>query len=209
MALNLGIYVTDFAYLNLNDDKSMALDYFKVIRDMSQKINIYGLFNESILTRLENNLTKRDSLNVISKEVYYNMLTILETSKRNNIYALIACGALVESLYLSTMIVTNYSDYQVKAHKIFEQKYVLTNFYDFASQYSSDPDVKAMLIQVDNLKNILQGSGITTTEKKVKKINKNQVEIKGGEDIVVTEKSFKNFKENVIKTRQDIIKVFN
>jgi hypothetical protein len=209
VALNLGIYITDFAYLNLNDSKSEALDYFKIIRAMSQKVNIYGLFNEKIINRLENNLTNKDSLNVISKEVYYNMLSILESSRRNNIYALIASGALIESLYLSTMIVTNYSDYQVVAKKIFEQKYVLTNFYDFASQYSRDPDVKSILVQIDNLKNILKGSGVKTVEKKIKKLKKEKFEIIGGDDIIVTEKSFKYFKDNVIKIRKDIITVSN
>lgn len=205
IALNLGIYITDFAYLNLNDSKSEALDYFKVIREMSQKVNIYGLFDEKIINRLETNLTNKDSLNVISKEIYYNMLSILESSKRNNLYALIASGALIESLYLSTMIVTNYSDYQLVAKKIFEQKYVLTNLYDFASQYSRDPDVKSVLSKIDNLKNILIGSGIKTSDKKIKKISKENFEIIGGDEIIVTEKSFQYFKDNVIKSRKEII----
>ncbi len=209
IALNLGIYITDFAYLNLNDSKSDALDYFRIIRNMSQKVNIYGLFNEKILNRLENNLTNKDSLNVISKEIYYNMLSILESSRRNNIYALIASGALVESLYLSTMIVTNYSDYDVVANKIFEQKYVLTNFYDFANQYSNDPDVKSVLMQIEKLRDILKVSGVKTKEKKVKTINKEKFEINGGDEIIVTEKSFRLFKDNVIKTRKDIINISN
>jgi ABC-type uncharacterized transport system substrate-binding protein len=133
------------------------------------------------------------------------MLSVLESSKRNNVYALIASGALIESLYLSTMIVTNYSDYQVVAKKIFEQKYVLTNFYEFAAQYSSDPDVKSMLVRLDNLKSILQGSGVKKVAKKVKTINKSQFEIDGGDDIIVTKESFERFKDQVIKTRHEIV----
>src|SRR5208337_1719819 len=209
ISLNLGVYITDFAYLNLNNNTSEALNYFKLIRDLSQKVNIYGLFNENTLNRLENNLTQKDSMNVITKEVYYNLLSILESSKRNNIYALIASGALVESLYLSSMIVTNYSDYQVVAKKIFEQKYVLANFYDFASQYASDPDVKSILEHMQMLKGILQGAGVKSSAKKVKTLSKNQFEINGGEDIIVTQKNFELFKENVIKIRKDIVNITN
>src|SRR5664279_2265587 len=56
MAMNLGVYIADFAYLNLNNNKTNALEYFNLIRDLSQKLNIYGIFNESFFTRVQNNL---------------------------------------------------------------------------------------------------------------------------------------------------------
>jgi hypothetical protein len=208
-ALNLGVYLTDFAYLNLNDKKNEALAYFKTIRDLAQKVNIYGLFSESVYNRIQNNLTNRDTLSEISKELYYKMLDVLESSKRNNIYALAASGALIEALYLSTMVVNKYSDYQIVAQKIFEQKYVLTNFFEFASQFDKDKDVKAVLIQVNELKKILEGSAGKKTEKNVKMDSKDHMVIGGGEEIIVSEESFKNFKQNVIKTRQEIISITN
>ena len=206
-ALNLGIYLTDFAYLNLNDKKNDALAYFKVIRELAQKVNIYGLFSESVYNRIQNNLTRKDSLSNISKDLYYKMLDILESAKRNNIYALAACGALIEALYLSTMIVKDYTEYQGVAQKIFEQKYVVSNFYDFASQFEGDKDVKSILFQVYNLKKALEGTPVKSTEKKVKVDKKDHFTISGGEDIIINEKTFKNFKENVVKIRTSFIKV--
>ena len=208
-ALNLGVFLTDFAYLNLNDKKNDALAYFKVIRELSQKVNIYGLFNESIYNRIQNNLTNKDSLSNISKEIYYKMLDILESSKRNNIYALAASGALIEALYISTMVVKKYTDYQQVAQKIFEQKYVLTNFYEFASQFDDDKDVKSILIQVNDLKKTLESSATKKTEKKVKVDKKDHITIGGGEDIIIDEVTFKKFKENVAKIRNNIISVSN
>lgn len=209
LAINLGVYLADFAYLNLNDNKSTALEYFKIVRELTVKVNIYGIFNESIFNRLQNNLTKKDSLNAISREVYTNMQAMLESSKRNNIYALIASGAMIESLYLSVSTVTNYVEYQPIAQKIFEQKYILQNFYEFASQYDNDTALKAVLIQLNTLKKILDNNEIKTTTKKVKKLKKNLVEISGGEEIIVNEKTFEVLKVNVIKIRQDITRVSN
>lgn len=208
-ALNLGVYLTDFAYLNLNDKKNDALAYFKVIRELAQKVNIYGLFNESVYNRIQNNLTSKDSLSNISKEIYYKMLDILESAKRNNIYALAASGALIEALYISTMVVKKYTDYQQVAQKIFEQKYVLNNFYEFASQFDDDKDVRSVLIEVNDLKRVLESSASKFTEKKVKNDKKGHVTIGGGEDIIIDEATFKKFKENVIKTRNNIISVSN
>lgn len=204
-ALNLGVYLTDFAYLNLNDKKNEALAYFKTVRELAQKVNIYGLFNESVYNRIQNNLTSKDSLSEISKEIYYKMLDVLESAKRNNIYALTASGALIEALYVSTMVVKKYTDYQIVAQKIFEQKYVLNNFYEFASQFDDDKDVKSVLIQVNDLKRILENTATRMTEKKVKVDQKDHLTIGGGEDIIIDEATFKNFKENVIKTRMSII----
>lgn len=209
LAVNLGVYSADFAYLNLNDNKATALEYFKIVRDLTQKANIYGLFNESIFNRLQNNLTKKDSLNAISHEIYNNMLSILESSRRNNIYALIASGALIESLYLSVSSIENYVDYQPIAQRIFEQKYILQNFYEFASQYDNDKELKKILLQLNGLKTILENSDIKTVEKRTKKIKKGQIEISGGEEIIVSEKSFRILKENVIKIREGIISVSN
>jgi len=208
-ALNLGVFLTDFAYLNLNDKKNDALAYFKVIRELAQKVNIYGLFSESMYNRIQNNLTNKDSLSNISKEIYYKMLDILESAKRNNIYALAASGALIEALYISTMVVKKYTDYQVVAQKIFEQKYVLTNFYEFASQFDDDKDVKTVLIQVNDIKKILESSSSKFTEKKVKTDKKDHITIGGGEEIIIDEATFKKFKENVIKTRNSIISASN
>jgi hypothetical protein len=204
-SLNLGVYLTDFAYLNLNDRKNDALAYFKIVRELAQKVNIYGLFNESVYNRIQNNLNNKDSLSEISKEIYYKMLDILESAKRNNIYALTASGALIEALYISTMVVKKYTDYQIVAQKIFEQKYVLSNFYEFASQFDGDSDVKSVLIQVNDLKRILENTATRVTEKKVKADKKDHLIIGGGEDIIIDEGTFKKFKENVIKIRMSII----
>jgi len=204
-ALNLGVYLTDLAYVNYYNDKTEALEYFKIIRNLAQKINIYKIFNEDIYNRIQDNLTNKDSISYISKEVYYNMLDVLESSKRNNIYALVSCGALIEALYLSTISVKQFSEYKPIAQKIFEQKYVLNNFYEFTSQFKKDPDVKTVLILLDNLKRILNDVDVKNTEKNAKMDKKKKLVISGGEEIMVTEKSFVVFKENVVKTRQEII----
>jgi hypothetical protein len=204
-ALNLGVYLSDLAYANLNEDKTEAFEYFKVVRDLAQKIQIYQVFNQRFYDRIQANLTKKDSLNAISKEIYYKVLDVLESSKRNNIYALVASGALIEALYLSSVSVKNYADYKPVAQKIFEQKYVLNNFYEFASQYRKDPNVDAVLKLAENLKNILNNAGVKVTNKKVTVESKNHLVISGGEDIVVTEDVFNIFRSNVIKIRSEII----
>jgi len=205
-ALNLGVYIADFAYLNINENKTNALEYFKTIRDLAQKLNIYGYFNKSFFDRIEKNLAKTDSLIKISQEMYYRMSDLLENSSRQNIFALIASGALIESLYLSSMNVTKFTDYKHIAKKIFEQKFIFDNFYNFTYAYRNDLDVKSILRQLDALKKILQDAEKTTVAKTVSGDEQKTI-IEGGEEIEVTDQIFSSFKENVIKTRQEIVSV--
>lgn len=203
-ALNLGVYITDFGYLNISDNKTNVLDYFRIIRDLAQKNNIYGCFDEAIFNRIQENLTNNDSLLMISQDMYYSMIDILEGSNRQKVFALIASGALIESLYLSVMNVTKYSEYENITQKVFEQKKLIENFYALLSKYKNDPDIKTVMVQLKDLNEI-----ITYHKKQVaKKIVKNKhshFEVKGGEDIIVNEKSFNDFKASVLKTRLNII----
>jgi hypothetical protein len=206
-ALNLGVYIADFAYLNLSDNKTNALEYFKQIRNLAQKVNIYGVLNESFFDRVQKNLTNKDSLKEISKELYYNMLGVLESSNRNNVYSLIASGALIETMYLSSQVVTDFKQYKIIAGKIFEQKFVFDQFYEFASQYKKDADVKAVLGHFDELKAVINSSTSKKTEKNVRVDQKDHFVIEGGEEIVVNEELFKKFKKSLGETRQDIVNI--
>lgn len=205
-ALNLGVYLTDLAYINLYGDKNMALLYFKTVRDLAQKINIYNLFDEEMYNRIQNNLANNDSLNQIIKTMYNDIMELLESTERNNIYTLVVSGALIEALYISTMHISDFNEFKPVATKIFEQKYVINNFYEFASQYKKDANVRDVLLIFDNFKTILEGENTETSEKTVLQNEKNNYVISGGEDIIVTEKQFNRFKNSVLNIRTEIVR---
>jgi len=208
-AMNLGVYIADFAYLNLNENKANALEYFKIIRSLTQKINIYGLIEKSFFDRINNNLMNNDSLSNIMQEMYYNISEILENSDRQNVYALISAGTIIETLYLSVMSVTKYSDYQSIAQEIFRQKQIFNSFYSFASSFKDDNDIRAILQQLIKLKAILDASVVNESEISVKKDKGRHFSIHGKEKIIISEKIFLDFKENVKITRQNVIKLSN
>ena len=150
-----------------------------------------------------------DSLSKIMQEMYYNISDILENSNRQKVYALISTGTIIETLYLSVMNVTKYSDYQSIVHEIFREKEIFNSFYSFLSSFKDDKDITAVLNQLIKLKSILNASVVNKSEISVKKDKSNHFSIKGGEKISINEKIFLDFKENVKTTRQNIIKVSN
>lgn len=203
-ALNLGVYIADFTYLNLNNNKTNALEYFKLIRNLAQRLNIYGTFSEEFFNRIQKNLMNNDSLGAISEELYDRLSESLETSDRLNIYALVSTGAFIESVYLSALSIPKYSDYQDLVKVLFEQKALCNNYYGFAYHFRDDVDVKAALVQMDSLKVVFNLANIKTGSRKVTRDNKNHLTISGGDQVVTNELAFVKFVKNVAKTRENI-----
>jgi hypothetical protein len=208
-ALNLGVYIADFAYLNLNENKTNALDYFKTIRDLAQKLNIYGYFDETFFSRIEKNLANSDSLLYISKEMYYTMSDLLENANRQNIFALISSGAIIETLYLSAQSINNISDYKFVAGKVLEQKYIFDNFYSFTALHKNDKDVRSVLMHLATIKKILDEIEKKSTEKTITKDKEKHIIIGGGDELVLDAKIFNELKEKVTESRQDIVSIAN
>lgn len=206
-ALNLGVYVSDFAYLNLCQNKSFSLEYFKIIRDLAQKNNIYGCFNESVFNRIQNNLANNDSLIGISQEMYYNMTDILENANRQNITALISSGVLVESLYLSMMVIDKLPNQHDAREHVIEQKQLFDNIYAFLQTNHQDKDVESVMIQLKELKKTLDKLNIKSQKTIVTKDQKNHLVIKGGQSNTFDEAIYKELKDKVVVLRHTFITI--
>jgi hypothetical protein len=204
-ALNLGVYVADFAYLNQSDNKTNALEYFKTIRELAQNLNIYGYFDDSFFNRVTANLTNSDSLITIASEMYLSMSDVLENSNRDEIYALISAGAMVETLYLSAMTVTNYSEYQAIVKSLFDQRYLFDSMHAFLLQNKKDSNVKTVLDILENLKQILDEKDAVEPEKKIIKDKTNHITISGGKTRSFNEEKYNKLKAAIIEARSKII----
>src|SRR6056297_1701593 len=204
-AVNLGVYIADFAYLSYSKETTTELEYLQVIKRLSEEVNIYGLMENKTIERIQNNLTQKDTLNKISQELYYKISSNLENSNRENIFTLISAGAIVESLYLSVMLVDDFDDYKEIIEKMYEQKFVFDNFYEYAQVYADDPYVKLIIDQLDVLKQTFDQLNKEEKEQKVVE-EEGQMRFTGGAKFVVNNKNFDQFKTNIISIRNEIIK---
>lgn len=204
-ALNLGIYLTDLAYINLNDDKTEAFQYFRTIRQLSQKLNIYQPFYGDLFNRVQKNIANQDSINSIFREVYYNMLDVLEQAEQNDIYAYVVTGAMIESLYIPAVTIENSEDYSVIATKMFEQKFIINNFYEHLLRYKGEKYIDDVLLILSDVRNILNNAETKSTKKVVVQKDKGNFTITGGDEIVVTEKMLNTISNKVKEIRSDIV----
>lgn len=204
-AVNLGVYIADFAYLSYSSENTTELEYLRVIKKLSEDVNIYGLMENNTIERIQNHLTQKDTLDKISQELYYKISNNLENSNRENIFTLISSGAIIESLYLSVLLVDNFDDYKGIIEKMYEQKFVFDNFYEYANVYADDPYVKQIIDQLEVLKQTFDQIEKTETKQEVKKKDDQTLRFKGGSQFVVNSENFDQFKTNIISIRNEII----
>lgn len=204
-SIGLGIYIADLAFLNFAGSNENIIEYFKNIKELSDKLNIYNLIGDSFFDRVNNNLLKKDSLALIINEMYYHFSEVLESSNRQKTLALISAGAIIETLYLSVMVIENYKDYTQAVQNIFHQQQLVDSYTSLIGQYSSDDEIKAVQIELVKLKEILDESVLSNKRLIIKKDSANHFTIRKQSDIKVTPKNFDEFKANVIVTHKSLI----
>lgn len=204
VALNIGVYLTDMAYLLLRENNALAIDYFKIIIQMNSDLGLSNFQSTDLLHHLQDNINNKDTLYSIFKESIYNIKVELEYSNRNTILALIYTGSIVESLYLAINNI-EYKDSKMIIEKILEQNIVVNNLYDFLSQYNVDPDVKSIIEQLDSVKYFMNKCIIHDSDVSVQRDEQDQLIFKGGNEINYNIKDFESVKSKIFELRNTII----
>ncbi len=204
IALNIGVYFADMAYLILMEKNIMAVEYLKTILELSKNLELNSSQNPDLIFSIENNINNKDTLFTLIKESVYDIKDELEYTKRNKILVLIYTGSIVESLYLAVNSI-NYEDSNVINEKILEQNIIIDNLYDFLSQYKEDPDIMSTIEQLDSIKYFMDKCKKGGSDISVQKDEQNHLVFKGGGEIVYDMDDFESVKSKIIELRKSIV----
>jgi hypothetical protein len=133
-ALGLGIYGTDLGYLNIYEQVPDALEYFKVMVNLSKELDIYTAIGPGWMEKIEKNLGNQDSLLFIISDMYRNASSYLKDDLRPGTGELIIAGGWLESMYILTQVYHSSQSYQIR-NLIGNQKQILNNLIDLLSPY--------------------------------------------------------------------------
>lgn len=149
-AINLGTYSTDLSFCFLYKQNQDFNNYVKNVSDLTSALGIDGSYGQEVTKRLQANTSNLDSLMAIVTEASINADEYLKENQRNNITALIAAGAWVESMHV---IVTMADKKQNKdiISLVGDQKIVLGNLIKMLAQFESDADTKALLADMKDI----------------------------------------------------------
>lgn len=202
MALNLGIYSTDLSYASLFDQTQASIKYMSVSKKLAENLGILNAIDNSIIQRLEENVNNRDVIMDIISESFLNTNSILEENDRVAVGSVILVGGWIEGLYIATSLV---DDVQIAdnelVERIVDQKLSLSTVINLLEQHKDNPDVKDVLADVIELKNIYDEIQISASEVEVVSDESDVTTLRSKNVVSVSPAVFESLKEKVNSIR--------
>ncbi len=167
-ALNLGAYMADLGYVALYSKNQASLDYLKVVKKLSDQLNILSDDMKTLVTRFEQNINVRDSLLSITREGYGTVDEYLRgKSNRKDLASLILAGSWVEGLYATNTALLSSPDIEKNEAmktilwRIGAQKRSLTNLIGILEKQEDNETTKTLLVKLKELQKIYEKVNVT------------------------------------------------
>ena len=106
LAMNLGIYTTDFGYLASFNRHEDAMVYLKHCNAMAHELGIATAFDMELIRNVENKIESPDALSRILRNEMHEITKYLKGDFRNEPAVLVIAGGIVEGLYISTELLS-------------------------------------------------------------------------------------------------------
>jgi len=204
-SLNLGIYITDLAYMALYGRHEETIDYLETVGDMANRVRVSEAISSELVGRARDNAESMDSLYEVCNEAFVELLLYCEQNKRANTAVLISAGAFIESLYMAISMVEDYNQVNKLIQHLADQKYVVDNLFLMAESLSEDENVKALLENLRPVKDLYdlveEPQGNTT----MKKEESGKLVIGSKKQIRLSEEQFMELKKITTEVRTNII----
>jgi hypothetical protein len=200
-ALNFGIFSADLAYISTFDLNNKALDYFKAVKQIGDKLNITGAFDETVFQKVQDNLNSGDSLMMLSNDTYFEAYNYLIENERGNVLAMIVAGGWLESLHIVTSLVGDYRDNDETIQRIADQKLTLENIFEFMSTYSDDPDVMSTMEDLADIDILFSELDVVELESAETTVENGKHMLSGGSKFVMNKEKYDQLRKLVSELR--------
>lgn len=152
-ALNLGIYGTDLGYVTIFEEPQSSIAYLAVSKSLASDIGIANIFDESLLSRYEKNISNKDSLLVLVSDAFRATDRFLKENDQDDLGALILAGGWIETLHLATQNPDILNNQKIKT-RIGEQKITLENLIKLLLTLKENSDIIDLISDLNELKSI-------------------------------------------------------
>jgi hypothetical protein len=196
MAMNLGVYGADLAYVTMYDQTQDAIAYLNAAKKISNELDITNAFPNSTLERFSKNLGNKDTMLVLVGIAFRSCDTYLKNNDQNDISGLILAGGWLESLHFATNAYKTKPSEETK-NRIAEQKSSLKSLVALLNQFYSQQEYTEFIDNLRDLESVYDGvefnyvyeKPTTDAAKKVTTINsKTEVKISKEQIDAISEK---------------------
>lgn len=139
--INLGVYLADLGYITSFEQTQEIIFYMNCAQKMAEGIGVSDVFDEATVERMEMNINDKDSVLVMISNLYWKTDAFLKELGRQNISALIICGAWVEAMHIGSMVLNESGDNQVIINEIYAQKNNLNKIMRLLNTFEDDEGI--------------------------------------------------------------------
>ena len=152
-ALNLGIYGADLGYVTMYNKTQDALGYLATVKRLADDLGVSGAFDQETMTRIQNNVTVKDSMLVLVGIAYRASDQYLKSENKNDISGLILTGGWLESLHFAIQVNKTKENEEIK-NRIAQQKQSLGSLIKLLTSYETMPEYGSLVAQLKDLQKI-------------------------------------------------------
>ncbi len=202
--LNFGIYSADLAYVASFDKYQETIDYLGTVRALSDEIELSQVFDQSLMSRIDNIIEDKDSLLEISSDTYMDIVRYLERNERDETLALIVTGGWLESMYIVTNLVGNFNEQNPTIQLIADQKLIFENLILYLQQNKEHKNVASTLVTLEPINNVFSRLERVQIESIQDGSDESQIVVGGNSRIQITIEQFEELKQAIKKVRNAI-----
>jgi hypothetical protein len=204
LSCNLGVYVTDAAYLNMFEQYSKMASCLESIFKITDKLNLSGVLLKFDFEKVFREMDNPDSLIILSEGVYHAVTEYMVENENEQMLCLISHGSIVELLHLTIESVNEFNADDPVLQHISDQYMQLDNLMEFAQQYAGNADIEEMISQLALIQEVW---GIVEHEETATVVSNNkdgELSISGGKKHRFTKEQFIKLKNTVNQIRTKI-----
>lgn len=190
-AIGLGVFLADLSFANAFDQQQDCLDYFSVVRELSDELALSNVFTAEFIEKLEANIADEDSVLKYLSESYWQANNDLKEDGRESFAALVAAGAWIEGLHIAASLVTKDNPDPEFINRLGEQKASLKQLINYMDSFKDPKNLKDVTTDLSQLKTLFD-------EIQVKREKKEKIVDEEGVATVGSKKTFV-FPENLLE----------
>jgi hypothetical protein len=159
-AINFGVYCTDLVFASFMNMKADVARYYLVTKSMAESLGLKNAFTDADFARLEANLARGDSLEVISNEGYLRAYQRMQEEDMGPVLSLVLAGGWIESMHLVLRQIEAYGANEALMRRVAEQKVSLEHLLALMEQYSADPEVAPVYMELMAIRDLYDTANV-------------------------------------------------
>lgn len=153
-AINFGVYATDLVYASSFKLNVEVARYYLTTKKLAEGIGVSSAFTDADFVRLESNLTRGDSLEVISNAAYMRAYEKLQEEQMGPVLVQVLAGGWIESMHLVIHQIQMLGKSDALMARVAEQKVTLEHLISMMEPLADDTEVAAVRAELLALREI-------------------------------------------------------